>query len=110
MTNLKTDQPLEEAVPDNFVDRVSVFIGTWNLGNAVPPTDLREWILPGHDIYAIGIQEGAYPCGSDEQNYWKEDWTEKLLLNINIDEYALIASNVCLCDVLMSCRGDNVGD
>ncbi|KJE95829.1 hypothetical protein CAOG_06236 [Capsaspora owczarzaki ATCC 30864] len=39
---------------------LSVFVGTWNVGNAKPPTRLTSWVQVGHDIVAIGVQECVY--------------------------------------------------
>ena len=39
---------------------LSVFVGTWNVGNAAPQEDLSSWLRPGHDIYNIGVQEAKY--------------------------------------------------
>lgn len=36
-------------------ERLSIFVGSWNVGNAAPPDDLSPWIpLSGYDVYAIG--------------------------------------------------------
>ncbi|XP_048587954.1 phosphatidylinositol 3,4,5-trisphosphate 5-phosphatase 2A isoform X2 [Nematostella vectensis] len=65
------------------IDEISVFVGTWNLGSAVPPHDLRTWFKCqghgtttdtdvahfAHDIYAIGTQE----CSLSEK-----DWVTKV--------------------------------
>ena len=50
-------------------DIISIFVGTWNMGDAPPPSDISSWIqslglgktLPtalaqSHDIYAFGTQ------------------------------------------------------
>lgn len=39
---------------------LSIFAGTWNLGNCPPPVNLCEWIRPGYDIYVISSQECKY--------------------------------------------------
>eukprot|EP01127_Copromyxa_protea_P022884 TRINITY_DN8432_c0_g1_i1.p1 TRINITY_DN8432_c0_g1~~TRINITY_DN8432_c0_g1_i1.p1 ORF type:complete len:1031 (+),score=159.25 TRINITY_DN8432_c0_g1_i1:58-3150(+) len=42
---------------------IKVLCGTWNLGEAPPNwyTDpIGEWLTPGHDIYAISLQECTY--------------------------------------------------
>ncbi len=44
--------------------RLSLFIGTWNVGNAPPSEDLRSWLRPNHDLYAIGVQECNYDAPS----------------------------------------------
>eukprot|EP01137_Pigoraptor_chileana_P011376 Opistho-2@62135 len=42
-------------------EKLSVFVGTWNVGNAPPPADLSPWIpRDACDIYAIGVQECQY--------------------------------------------------
>lgn len=40
----------------------SVFVGTWNVGNSMPPSSLRDWIPADkqYDMYVIGVQECAY--------------------------------------------------
>nr|XP_058945495.1 phosphatidylinositol 3,4,5-trisphosphate 5-phosphatase 2-like isoform X1 [Pocillopora verrucosa] len=63
--------------------QVRIFIGTWNMGNANPPLDIKSWLkcqgngktldeamtfLP-HDIYAIGTQE----CPVSER-----DWISRI--------------------------------
>lgn len=39
---------------------LTVFAGTWNVGNAPPPADLSSWLegVEGmeHDLVAIGVQ------------------------------------------------------
>ena len=50
-------------------DSISIFVGTWNMGDALPPSDVSTWIrslglgktLPtalaqAHDLYAFGTQ------------------------------------------------------
>ncbi|KAK2141790.1 hypothetical protein LSH36_1040g00029 [Paralvinella palmiformis] len=55
------------------VDRLSLYVGTWNMGNEPAPTDIHNWLLCQgcgksrdkvltvipHDMYAIGTQESA---------------------------------------------------
>nr|XP_032801347.1 phosphatidylinositol 3,4,5-trisphosphate 5-phosphatase 2-like [Petromyzon marinus] len=52
-------------------DMISVFVGTWNMGNAPPPRFLHTWLMSqgagrtrddatltlAHDVYALGAQE-----------------------------------------------------
>eukprot|EP00462_Mataza_sp_D1_P005778 CAMPEP_0175124688 /NCGR_PEP_ID=MMETSP0087-20121206/2915_1 /TAXON_ID=136419 /ORGANISM="Unknown Unknown, Strain D1" /LENGTH=1223 /DNA_ID=CAMNT_0016406473 /DNA_START=13 /DNA_END=3684 /DNA_ORIENTATION=- len=54
-----TDQHISKRV-DHV--KISVFVGTWNIGEAPPPDDqtLSMWLLPGQHIYAIGTQENTY--------------------------------------------------
>uniref|UniRef100_A0A4W5PTN9 Inositol polyphosphate-related phosphatase domain-containing protein n=1 Tax=Hucho hucho TaxID=62062 RepID=A0A4W5PTN9_9TELE len=59
-------------------DMITVFVGTWNMGNASPPNSIASWFqckgqgktrddtadhIP-HDIYVIGTQED--PLGEKE--------------------------------------------
>ena len=59
-------------------DMITIFIGTWNMGNAPPPKEITSWFLSKgqgktrddsadyipHDIYVIGTQED--PLGEKE--------------------------------------------
>lgn len=37
---------------------LSIWTGTWNVGNAPMPDDLTDWMPTGqHDVYAVGAQE-----------------------------------------------------
>ncbi|KAL3700164.1 hypothetical protein R1sor_018186 [Riccia sorocarpa] len=44
--------------------KISLFIGTWNVGNSRPPKDLTPWIPsnPHYELVAIGSQECDYPA------------------------------------------------
>ncbi|OAE31533.1 hypothetical protein AXG93_2815s1070 [Marchantia polymorpha subsp. ruderalis] len=44
--------------------KVSLFVGTWNVGNSRPPKDLSPWIPsnPDYELVAIGSQECDYPA------------------------------------------------
>ncbi|PFX25060.1 phosphatidylinositol 3,4,5-trisphosphate 5-phosphatase 2-like [Stylophora pistillata] len=67
--------------------QVRIFIGTWNMGNADPPRDIKSWlkcqgngktldttlVLLPHDIYAIGTQE----CPVNEK-----DWISRIKENL----------------------------
>lgn len=58
---------------------LSVFVGSWNLGNAPPPVDLSSWLPKDQrcDIVAVGVQECQYQprLGISSCN---EDWTGSL--------------------------------
>ena len=45
-------------------DPLRIWIGSWNMGDAAPPSDLEElgrWIpLQGYDLYVVGTQECMY--------------------------------------------------
>jgi len=47
-------------------DQLSIFVGSWNMGNAPPPDSLGAWITPGHMLYAIGTQECEYSVAEAE--------------------------------------------
>lgn len=58
--------PLGTAAPSSIpfprsvasgADRISVFCGTWNMAEQSAPDNIRDWIPPDRDIYAIGLQE-----------------------------------------------------
>lgn len=53
---------------------VHIFVGSWNMGNAPPPSNLGDWIPPRvYDIYAIGVQECNYTPRSGYSSC-EEDW------------------------------------
>ena len=37
--------------------KISVYVGTWNIGNEAVPGDLSAWIQPGIDVYVVAGQE-----------------------------------------------------
>ena len=48
---------------DDDAHRMSVYVGTWNVGNTAPRMDAaKAWLAParGHDIIAIAAQEASY--------------------------------------------------
>ncbi|XP_022093865.1 phosphatidylinositol 3,4,5-trisphosphate 5-phosphatase 2B-like isoform X2 [Acanthaster planci] len=72
------------------VDQISVFIGTWNMGAAMPPTNITSWLtcqgqgktrdpsmaaMP-HDIYVIGTQEFKSAAINDK------DWISRVKMEI----------------------------
>ncbi|MGH0187299.1 UNVERIFIED_CONTAM: hypothetical protein FKN15_024586 [Acipenser sinensis] len=89
MRHSKQDEP----------DVISVFVGTWNMGNAPPPHSLTSWLtstglgrvqdettaaLP-HDVYAIGTQENTLG---------EREWAEHLrgaLRSITDIDFKLVA-------------------
>ena len=45
---------------------IKVLVGTWNVGNAMPPSDLDPWVPLGggdFDVIALGVQESNYEAG-----------------------------------------------
>lgn len=86
-------QQMKNQHSENTKNQASVFIGTWNMGNANPPADLRSWFkcqgsgktmdsslaeFP-HDIYAIGTQE--CPIGEKDWIVRIKDQLKKLFPN-----------------------------
>ncbi|KAF7663119.1 hypothetical protein LDENG_00218160 [Lucifuga dentata] len=80
-------------------DMITVFVGTWNMGNAGPPHDIKSWFqckgqgktrddtadhIP-HDIYVIGTQED--PLGEKE---WA-DTVKSVLRNITNISFKQVA-------------------
>lgn len=57
---------------------IRLFVGTWNVGEAKPPPSevLKQWLLPGSHLYAVGTQENT--TGS---------WSETLLDHLNTEAY-----------------------
>lgn len=61
-------------MPDPTPATLSVFAGTWNLGNYPPPDDLSQWIPVGpHDLYIVATQECKYNARFD-YNACRDDW------------------------------------
>lgn len=83
-----------DSSPDNEppvdVERrtLSVFVATWNIGDARPADDMRCWLKPGYDIYCIGTQECQYaPRGSYKT--CEEDWFATVERHVG-DQYAVV--------------------
>eukprot|EP01125_Pyxidicula_operculata_P012528 TRINITY_DN4116_c1_g1_i1.p1 TRINITY_DN4116_c1_g1~~TRINITY_DN4116_c1_g1_i1.p1 ORF type:complete len:827 (+),score=164.84 TRINITY_DN4116_c1_g1_i1:19-2499(+) len=74
---------------DNWItQKVKVWAGTWNVGNAIPQGDLSSW-LPSkdYDIIAVGVQECKYtPIGPSVG----EDWFGRVISTVG-DEYFVLA-------------------
>lgn len=48
-----------------YHEKVSIFIGTWNMGLAPPPASLDAWVPKDkYDIYFIGFQESGWTSGA----------------------------------------------
>eukprot|EP00731_Ephydatia_muelleri_P030204 Em0021g727a len=63
---------------DGDQDNVSLFVGTWNMGDSSPPSDISSWFKAvgygstgiyslqiAHDMYAIGCQECGWTSEKD---------------------------------------------
>eukprot|EP00050_Salpingoeca_kvevrii_P017330 m.64136 g.64136 ORF g.64136 m.64136 type:complete len:549 (+) comp7502_c0_seq2:166-1812(+) len=71
-------------------EQLSIFVGTWNLGNEPPPEAL-SWIpRRSHDIYVIGVQECLYPKRSGFIDN-EQDWFLTLHEAIGGDKYECVA-------------------
>jgi len=68
-----------EALP--LISQLSLFVGTWNVGNEPPSDDLTSWLWPeelggiqareqgrGHDLVLIGVQECKYDVASSKDS------------------------------------------
>ena len=61
---------LAATVGDNVAKKaLSIFIGTWNVGNAEPDADLTDWLRGRYDLYVIGVQECVYGANSQDHFY-----------------------------------------
>lgn len=50
-----------------YSQALDVQVCTWNLGSAIPPAHLDNWIFPGRsDVYAICVQEANYGLPSGQ--------------------------------------------
>lgn len=84
---------------NNEPDSISVFIGSWNMGDAMPPVDIRSWFRCGgtgrvldpsvcnipHDVYVIGTQETGLP-----EKEWLQKVTETIM-EITQQKFHLVA-------------------
>ena len=62
----------------HHINNLSIFCGTWNIGNSSPPTDLTSWIPVGcHDLYVMAVQECKYEPRYDF-NTCRDDWINTL--------------------------------
>lgn len=81
-------------------ENISIFIGTWNAGDAAPPsiTEINKWIpRGGYDLYAIGTQECSKKS-KDENPESKEedsDWFNLVQEAVG-DEYVRLCHDTLL--------------
>jgi phosphatidylinositol-3,4,5-trisphosphate 5-phosphatase 1 len=61
--------------PQLRIEKVSIWVGTWNMGNAPPPEGTQSWLPERgkHDLIAIGVQECEYSPRKNLQNC-EADW------------------------------------
>ena len=58
--SIPSPQPI---TPTSTLQSHRIFIGTWNVGNHMPPNTLSQWLhtdKQSYDIYIVGVQECAY--------------------------------------------------
>lgn len=63
----------QHLLPSTATQQLTVFIGSWNMGNTLPQNDLSTWIpANAYDIYCIGVQECHYKLssGSSCEQHW----------------------------------------
>ncbi|XP_059805287.1 phosphatidylinositol 3,4,5-trisphosphate 5-phosphatase 1 isoform X3 [Hypanus sabinus] len=64
-------------------DMINIFIGTWNMGNASPPADIRSWFQcrgqgKTRDDTAADIPHDIYIIGTQEDTQGEKEWVELL--------------------------------
>lgn len=75
LINKKTDKLDREILQR---EKIKLFVGTWNVGNAPPDEDLSAWLpKAGFDLIAIGAQECEYAPRKGYANCAK-DWAGTL--------------------------------
>jgi Endonuclease/Exonuclease/phosphatase family 2/C2 domain len=73
-------------------EAISLFVGTWNVGNAAPQDDLNDWLKPNeYDVYVIGSQECEYKARSPHSSC-KDDWVAHLTKHMG-ENYQLVKYN-----------------
>ncbi|XP_018423157.1 PREDICTED: phosphatidylinositol 3,4,5-trisphosphate 5-phosphatase 1 [Nanorana parkeri] len=79
-------------------DLLTIFTGTWNMGDAPPPKDITSWFLckgqgKTRDETADYIEHDIYVIGTQEDPLNEKEWAEILLRSLNevtTAEYKLI--------------------
>ncbi|KAL0223756.1 hypothetical protein P9112_003146 [Eukaryota sp. TZLM1-RC] len=70
----RSGKPLESVDEEWKVEPIKIFVGTWNLGNAAPPSRLESWLpRSGYHVYAVGVQEAGY-TPREGYSTCEEDW------------------------------------
>ncbi|XP_040204870.1 phosphatidylinositol 3,4,5-trisphosphate 5-phosphatase 1 isoform X1 [Rana temporaria] len=69
-------------------DMLSIFTGTWNMGDAHPPKDITSWFLckgqgKTRDETADYIEHDIYVIGTQEDPLNEKEWVEILLRSLN---------------------------
>ncbi len=80
-------------VPNPFLyaEPIEIFVGTWNLGDAMPALNIDAWLHPHeYDIYCVSAQEAGYDLekgqsGSAEAHFFA------LIASSLGSEYQLVA-------------------
>ncbi|XP_072294353.1 phosphatidylinositol 3,4,5-trisphosphate 5-phosphatase 1 [Eucyclogobius newberryi] len=82
-------------------DMITVFVGTWNMGNATPPLNISSWFLckgqgKTRDDTAEHIPHDIYVLGTQEDPLGERDWVETVkstLRNITNISFKQVASH-----------------
>ncbi|XP_068136794.1 phosphatidylinositol 3,4,5-trisphosphate 5-phosphatase 1 isoform X2 [Hyperolius riggenbachi] len=69
-------------------DMLTIFIGTWNMGDAPPPKDITSWFQckgqgKTRDETASCIEHDMYIIGTQEDPLNEKEWVEILLRSLN---------------------------
>mmetsp|Transcript_1378 Transcript_1378/g.2324 ORF Transcript_1378/g.2324 Transcript_1378/m.2324 type:complete len:619 (+) Transcript_1378:71-1927(+) len=73
---------------------LDIFVGTWNVGNAAPPSDLSAWIPKDkYTLYAIGSQECKY---KEREGFdsCEKDWNATLAAHLGSNYVQLKAKSL----------------
>ena len=75
--------------PGQASKELTIFFGTWNLGNAPAPDDLTPWLPanPDHDIYVVTVQECEYSLRDGKSN--EDDWFGQVVRHFGERYYRL---------------------
>ncbi|KAL0245945.1 hypothetical protein GEMRC1_007161 [Eukaryota sp. GEM-RC1] len=91
----RNKKPIDEVDEEWQIEPVKVFCGTWNLGNAAPPSRLESWLpRSGYHIYAVGVQEAGYSARQGFSSC-EDDWFGCLSAYLG-DKYQIIAQKSML--------------
>lgn len=84
---------LRKAVPQPrlYSEPIEIYIGTWNLGEAMPPTNVQPWLHPGeYDMYVVTAQEAGYDLDKGQSGNAEQHFFSLIEGNLGI-EYVRVA-------------------
>lgn len=85
--------PASTTSENEYPEKITVWVGTWNVGNSCPPSSLLGWLPPAaknHTIIAIGAQECSYTPRSSQFPTCASDW--EALLCSHLRRYTVCRS------------------